>query len=633
MFTGRSGRSGARFSAVLCLCLLAQATSGLAPEAASPPAYHIDLPRYFFASPEAEVSERAKLFATISELEALKGQVTGSADNLFRALRLSDAVQMSFRRHMDYLRLRRALDTRDAASARGSAFLGSEVPERTAFLDREVSALTDSAFAQMLARHPALKAYSHAIETSRRYRSHVLPPGEEEVVRGLAPATMFWQYRLYQDLQDRTPAATILVGGRKLDVLKQRAAIADSPDRTVREAGFKKRYAGFTGQRDLYAFTLLHLASTGNRIAALRHYEDAAAEAYFRSEWQPAEVNAVLGQVKKHADLYKRYQRLRAEHVQRITGYADVNLWDLSMGRPGFTAPRFRFYEAAQAIREAVMPLGPDFSREMALLLDPANARLDVAPSINRYPGGFSLGFVGTPSVFFGGVFEGRYNDMRIMAHEATHAVHRQLMSNAQVLPPYASGPNYLFESFAVFSELLLADHLCRRQSDPLRREYFLEQFLEGKGTIMFVAGPEAELEQAIYAQEKQGRIKGAVALDALTRSIYSQYSIWPERHDELKGQWMMIPLMYEDPFYDINYVYAGLLALTYLDRYANSPKEFVPRYVALMKNGFDAPAKELLKSFLAIDIDQPGFVTGAMASVAERMRQLEQCYARPARD
>ncbi|HEV3119059.1 MAG TPA: hypothetical protein VGY58_18540, partial [Gemmataceae bacterium] len=145
------------------------------------------------------MSERAKLFATIDELEALKGQVTSSADNLLRALRLSDAVQVDFRRHMDYLRLRRALNTKDTASARGSAALGSAVPQRTAFLNREVTALTDNALAQMVAQNPALKAYSYAIETSRRYQPHELPPGEEELVRGLAPATMFWQYRLYQE--------------------------------------------------------------------------------------------------------------------------------------------------------------------------------------------------------------------------------------------------------------------------------------------------------------------------------------------------------------------------------------------------------------------------------------------------
>ena len=43
----------------------------------------------------------------------------------------------------------------------------------------------------------------------------------------------------------------------------------------------------------------------------------------------------------------------------------------------------------------------------------------------------------------------------------------------------------------------------------------------------------------------------------------------------------MMIPLMYEDPFYDVNYVYAGLLALKYLEMYTSNREDFVPRYIA----------------------------------------------------
>jgi oligoendopeptidase F len=612
----------------VCWLFTSQVFTAPEPSSTSAPGYHIDLARYFFASPQVEIAERAKLFAKVAELESLKGCITSSADHLLRSLQLADAIQVDLRKHSDYLYLRRALNTRDSVSRRGSATLNAEVPARIAFFEREVASLKDGAWLAMLAQKPDLKPYVYAIQKIRRYQSHILPAGEEEIVRGLRLASSSWQYQLYQELQDRTGFGTVDDRGRQLDVRKERAAIALNPDRAVREAGFKKRYAGFARQRDLYAFTLLHLASARNRLAQLHHHDDAAAEAYFQSEWQPTDVTALLQAVKQHASLYKRYQKLRANHARKFVADRDVNIWDLSLHGRSYQTPRFPFDEAVTKIRAAAAPLGPDFSRELTLLLDPANGRLDVAPSENRYSGGFSLGFIGTPSVFFGGVFEGRYNDMRVMAHEATHAVHRQLMTNAKVMPCYATGPNYLFESFAVFTELLLANCLYEQEPNPAARQYFLEQFLEGKGTVMFVAGPEAELEQAIYAGEKTGTVNGADDLDALTRRIYSQYSIWPDRHEELKGQWMMIPLMYEDPFYDINYVYAGLLGLTYLNLYQSDPKLFVPRYVAMLKNGFDAPAAELLNRFLDLDIRDPSFVNRAMATVRKQVERLMESYA-----
>ena len=151
--------------------------------------------------------------------------------------------------------------------------------------------------------------------------------------------------------------------------------------------------------------------------------------------------------------------------------------------------------------------------------------------------------------MFFSGGFAGRYDDVRVLAHESTHAVHRQLMNSNHVPPAYAEGPHYLFESFAIFSELLLADYLHRNETDQKLKQYFLEQFFDGKGMEMFRDAPEVAVEHAVYDGMRQGTIKGADDLDSLTKRIYSRYSIWPERHDELKAEWIYITLMYDDPF------------------------------------------------------------------------------------
>ena len=275
--------------------------------------------------------------------------------------------------------------------------------------------------------------------------------------------------------------------------------------------------------------------------------------------------------------------------------------------------PRFTIDDAGRLIRNALLPLGEQYGHELAALLDPSNGRMDVVPGVNRKRGGFSRGFIGTDSVFYTAGFAGSYNDMRVLAHESTHVVHRQLMNRNHVLAAYAAGPNYLFESFAIFSELLLPEYLYEHETDLLLKQLYLEQFLEGKGTIMFVVAPEVAVEHAVYDGVKQGSIKGADELDALTKRTYSRDSIWPEKHDERKSQWMNISLMYEDPFYDINYIYGALLALKYYELYRRDAKDFVPRYIALMKNGFDAPPEVLLRQFLNINLNDPRLVSDAL--------------------
>jgi len=130
--------------------------------------------------------------------------------------------------------------------------------------------------------------------------------------------------------------------------------------------------------------------------------------------------------------------------------------------------------------------------------------------------------------------------------------VHRQLMNGNHVLPAYAEGPHYLFESFAIFSEFLLLDYLYNHEKDPHLKQFYLEQFFDGKGMEMFRDGIEVAVEHAVCDGVRQGTIKGADDLDALTKRVSSRYSIWPEKHDELKAEWIYMAFIYEHPFYDI---------------------------------------------------------------------------------
>src|SRR5207244_2993947 len=144
-----------------------------------------------------------------------------------------------------------------------------------------------------------------------------------------------------------------------------------------------------------------------------------------------------------NAELYKHYQRLRADYIKTLTGYKEVHVWDLSVRPPALQRPRFTIDQASQIIRDALAPLGAEFRQELAALLDPANGRMDIVPGEHRKRGGgFSKGYIGTDSVFYSPGFSGSYRDVDVLAHEATHAVHRQLMNRNHVLPRYAGGLN-----------------------------------------------------------------------------------------------------------------------------------------------------------------------------------------------
>jgi oligoendopeptidase F len=589
--------------------------------------YAFDFTRNFYLSPEVERTERDHFYQTLDNFEHMRGQVAATADDLLHTLQLYENILVEFVRHYTYHYLQYAVDTTNTNSRSIYSRLEAEFYQRTAFLQQELIRIDQAVLDHYVEQKPELETYRFAVESAQRYQPHTLSLEAESILSSLALSTE-WEYELYELLIQRTDFGRVNAQEGQLDVLRQRAAISIHTDRAVREAGFKRLYEGYASQRDLYAYGLTNLVKRRNRLAQLHHFEDAPGEVYFNSYWSKEEVTHLLEEVGQKVGVYQGYQQLRREHARQSLGVEQADLWDIPGSPPGEALPRFTIEQATNFIRGALSPLGDEYGRELTSLLDPANGRMDILPGEHRKAGGFSKGFPGVTTVFFSHGFEGYYNDMRVLMHESTHAVHRQLMSNHGVWAVYADGPHYLFESFAILNELLLADYLYQHATKGVKRQYYLEQFLDGKGMALFFIAQDAALEQSIYEEVERGSIESADDLDALTKRINSRFDVWTHRHDELKMRWITNRLFYEDPLYDINYVYGALLALKYYELLNQAPVSFAKNYISLLSNGFDATPEVLLKEFLNIDVHDPGLITSAVHILENKVRLLNEEYS-----
>ena len=597
--------------------------AALAQPPAPPQALAADLARYYFETPAAEIAARADLDAALDQLGRFKGQID-SAAQLLGALRSNDKVQQVYARHEGYLHLRCSLDRKDAAcDAREK--LESDVDAKTAFLSPEVLAIPEDRLRAFLKQEPALAAYQFALADIRRDAPHLLPGPEQALLDEFQPQIGDWQYDLYQQIVSGISFGTVQTKSGALDVVRQRSLITADVDGKVREEGFKRRYAGFASQRDLIAFALIHTVQAQNLLAKTHHYADAPARKYDSLYVSPEETRSLLALMAKHGDTVKRYERVRSSDIERDY-HQPAHAWDMSAPMPGFTAPTTSLAQARSIFHDAFAGLGTEYQAGFDALLDPANGRADILPggAPNRYGGGFSIGFTGNTSVLFYGRYDGTFKDLSVIAHEGGHATHRQLMSANRVAPSYAYGPSFLFESFAAFNELLLADYMAEHADQPELKRYYRERWMDIKGLDAFYGAQDALLEQAVYDGVAAGTVRNADDLDALTLKTDGQLSQFPASTPEMRTRWAMVSLMYEDPLYDVNYVYGGLLALKYYYLYTMRRDWFVPRYVALLKNGFDAPPAELLKRFLEIDLSGPALLNDDLALLNSRLGQLE---------
>lgn len=605
---------------LLSLAIYVVTTAG---QTVPPAVFSADLARYYFASPEAEIAARTDLDTAIKHFSTFHGQIN-TGQRLLNVLQSYEDVQKICRRHETYLRLRCSQNRKDPACAANSK-LESEVNTATAFLFPEILAIPESQLQAFNAAEPGLKPYLFALEDIRRDSPHILPGTEQAFLDRLQPDLADWQYDLYEQILAGISFGTVQTPTGSLDIVRQRNLLASHADPRIREEAFKRRLDGFASRRDLFAFALIHTVQSQNALAHLHNYPDAPTRKYISMYLTPEQTRALLASVALHGDVVKRFEKIRADEYQ-LSNHAQLQPWDIAAPQKDLTLPITPLADAPSIFHQAFVGLGSEYQEAFDALLNPLNGRADILPdgAPNRYAGGFSTGFTASTSILFIGRYDGTFKDLSVIAHEGGHAAHRNFISANGVKPIYANGPNFLFESFAVFNELVLADYLAEHANDPRLRRYYLQEWLRIKGLDAFYGAQDALLEQQIYDGASKGLVRSADDLDKLTLQVDEQFSMFPATAPELRNRWATLSLMYEDPLYNINYVYGGLLALKYYQLYTADREYFLPRYIALLKNGFDASPAVLLQKYLKIDLFDESLLKDDLVLLNHRLDQLK---------
>src|SRR4051812_22528887 len=546
----------------------------------------------FYPTAETRAARWQRLITWTGRLQRGYAQPRSSQD-LLAVLRIADSAILESRRQGAYFGLRAARDVHDAeAEAWGDSV--SRVSGAIAVaLSRSVVAIPQRTLDRWLTASAELGAYRFALLDMRRSAPR-LPAHDAELVQELAPEITGWQSPLYQQLVDRTDFGSVQSGARTLDVWRDRTAIASDSSRSVRREGYQKLYAGFARQRDLYPFLLLRTVESRNRLALSLGEASAPAQVYRSRYLELSRVRALLLELRKRAELYRRYLRLRADFARKREGLDEAGPWDLT-GGSRLRPPRFSADSARVIMRTALAPLGGEYAAELDSLLDPRAERLDLAGGEHRASGGSSVGFPGTPTGVYLFGFEGYYTDLSRLVHESAHAMHTRMMARGRIPPAEASGANYLAEAVALFNELIVADFLHSQATDPAVRQFYLERFLD-KAFELVHGAQDADLEQAIYDSAAAGRLATADDLDSLSSQVMAPYTIWDRGMPERRERWIYARLLYNDPLYLVNYLYSGAIALSLFQQFRQEPRSFSARYVRFLKDGYSAVPAEMLK-------------------------------------
>ena len=415
MFTG-DARAWARVKRVLA-AVVGAAGIGLAfndvAAGASVSPYRVDESR-LYASAAFEGSERPALLDEVGRFVEAPGPSVTTAGELLAWLTRYEDINRRLFRHENYVYLRAERDRNDKLDAAADDVLVAAMERVDAAARRVLGQIGAPRLSEWAASDAELARYGYFLKSSAALAEHAASNVEaiDVLVRPVLASLMSSYTALRARAMDTNRVALPDAGA---------GSKAAGPRQT-----FESAWRPYLANEDAFAALLVPIVSVQTGKARLQGYASAPEAAYSKATLSAAQVGRAL-QALKASNAGGRYIEVVAEAAagrHMHVGESDVHMWNLESADTGLPAAE-EFPSALRKILASEQAMGGEYARSYAQLLDPSNGRVEWC----REPGcddvGFSMGYSGVTSGLFYGDFHGTTNQMRAVAHEAGHAVHR----------------------------------------------------------------------------------------------------------------------------------------------------------------------------------------------------------------
>ncbi len=516
-------------------------------------------------------------------------------------------------------------DSRDEAVRRDVAALArtrADLQQALAELRARLGASSDADFAAFVARDD-VAAIAYPLARFRYEASRSMAPELEALAADLGVDGIAAWGRLYDQLSGKLEF-TLEVPGRAPE--RRPASIVRSllgdPDSAVRRAALAGGNRAWEGVGDTVAAALNAIAGTRltlNRRRGVAHYLEPA---LFDAAIERETLDAMLTAVRARQEVPRSFLRRKA----RALGRERLGFQDLEAPWPTSEEGRLSWDEAVARVRAAFASY-PALGR----FADRAIGRrwIDHQSREGKRPGGFctSSPLLGESRVFM--TFAGAPGDVQTLAHELGHAFHNELMN--QLRPWQRSTPMTLAETASTFAEQLVTDAVL---GDPAasrdRRLAVLDQRLNDGVAFLLNIPMRFDFECAFYEERQRGEIGAARAAELMLEAQRAAFgdALDPDELDPWFWASKLHFYLVGTSFYNFPYTFGYLVSRGLAARAAAAGAargDFFAAYERFLAASGSAPAEQVARSTLGIDLRDPGFWHECLDLIDQDLTALER--------
>ena len=557
----------------------------------------------------------------VRDLAAYRGRLGESAATLLAFFRLQDEIDLQGDRMISYAFRKSDEDTRNPVyqemSAQAQNFL-VELSQALSFQTPELLAIEDATLESFFAQEPALAHYRLVLKRIRSKKDHTLSPDCEALLAsaermGQAPDDIF---SLLNDADMTYPDAVDSKGETHPVTHGNYVSLLQSADRTLRQSAFQSLYGVYGQFRNTCAAILGAQMKQLQFFADARRYPSALHAALAETEVDPQIYHNLIQTVHDNLDAMHRYVRLR----KKLLGVDKLHYYDLYTPIVADEDASIPFEQAKDMAREALKPLGEDYLKILNEGFD--NRWIDVYENQGKRSGAYSAGVYGVhPYVLLN--YTDTLDDVFTLVHEMGHALHSYLSNHTQSVT-YAGYKIFVAEVASTCNEALLMQHLLSKTTEPKRRAYLINHFLEQFRGTLYRQTMFAEFELWCSEQTRKGQPLTAESLNekyAQLNRLYYGEDIEPD--PEIALEWARIPHFYYN-FYVYQYATGFTSAIALSQRILKEGRPAVEDYLRFLSGGCSADPVSLLKG-AGVDISSPAPIVDALKLFDTLIGEMEQ--------
>ncbi|MCQ2445991.1 MAG: oligoendopeptidase F [Clostridia bacterium] len=569
-----------------------------------------------FKDQEAWEAAYAEAEAAVSKIAPLKGTLGQSAEALKAGLDLVSEVSEKIEKVYSYAFLTQAGDNGDAAAQTMQARAVSlyvKMSTALSFLDPEILSI-DADKLDSWMKAPEMEIYRFTVENTTRARAHTLDEKGETMLAMLGDAANIPSdsFDMLESVDMTFPTIKDEEGNDVTLTHGNFSVYRESKSQEVRKAAFEQYFGEF--KKYIHTFAAMYSGSVklDSFFADVRGHESACHAALFGGNVPVAVYDSLIKAVHDSLPSMRRYIELR----KKVLGLDEVNMYDLYNPLVASVDYKMPFEEGKALVKKALKPLGEEYQS----LLDRAFTEgwIDVYENKGKTTGAFSSGVFGVhPYVLLN--YTDTLDDAFTLAHELGHAMHSYFSDRTQ---PYINHDYRIMvaEVASTVNEVLLTKYLLKTETDPEKRAYVLNHFLEGFRTTLYRQTLFAEFERKAHDLYKAGTPLTADLLNATYRELNELYYEGAKVNELQDIEWARIPHFYR-AFYVYQYAtgFSSAVAIAKSILEGGNAENYL-RF--LTTGGSDYPMEEL--KIAGVDLSDPATVSSALEVFDDAVKELE---------